>query len=75
MAEKAYTNGYGVTWAYSKSGSLCIGLRFNGTEVWPVNVWAVWALYRGTHDLAPVSRNFPTEAEARAYANQLWATR
>jgi hypothetical protein len=72
---KAKANEYGVTWARSQNGKLDIAVRFNGTRSWPLNEWAVWAIFPGTHDVAPVSRNFKLEQEARDYANQLWARR
>jgi len=74
---KARANEHGVTWAASRSGDIQIalarspgGLRADG--------WDVWALYTGTHDLAPVTRTFTgagAERAARAYANELWRTR
>jgi hypothetical protein len=76
---KAKANRHGVTWATSKNGKLDIAVgpdsRFPGKK-YPG--WRVWALYKGTHDLAPVARDFPGptgEADARKYANEVWGRR
>lgn len=59
----------GTVWATSRSGKIRIACgQLHGK-------WQVWALYAGTHDLAPVTRNFDDEQKARDYANQLWRTR
>lgn len=74
---KAQTNEYGVTWATSKSGRLSIAVGPDN-DIAGQPVVRVWALYVGTHDLAPVSRDFTGPArhqEARAYANRLWSSR
>jgi len=58
-------------WATSKSGKLRIALAQR-----PDGKFAVWSLFKGTHDVAPGTCNsFTNETDARNYANQLWATR
>lgn len=72
-ATKAQPNTFGITWATSRSKRLDIALQRKEF----VGGWQVWALYAGTHDLAPRTRNFTgdtAEADARAYANELWRT-
>lgn len=72
---KATANEQGVTWATSRSGKLSIAVAFDRGSA---GGWDVWALYTGTHDLAPVSRQFngaKAEENARAYANELWSSR
>lgn len=69
---KATANEHGVVWATSRNGKLDIAV---GERPGGPNRWSVWALYVGTHDLAPVTRNFRTEQEARKYANQVWERR
>jgi hypothetical protein len=69
-------NEHGVTWAPSKSGRLQIALGAD-TPALPAGERQieVWALYTGTHDVAPGTRRFTgpsRDADARAYANQLW---
>ncbi len=54
-------------WNSSKGGRVRIALGFNGIE------WSVWALFTGTHELAPVSKSFTDEAVARSWANTVWA--
>jgi hypothetical protein len=65
---RATTNQAGIRWATSRSGRLDIAVGPKGGQ------WQVWALYAGSHDLAPRTRNFPTEPRANTYANHLWAT-
>ncbi len=56
-------------WHDSKNGKLRIHLW---TPTYEDEV-VVCALYMGTHDLAPRTKRFHNDAEARTYANQLWA--
>jgi hypothetical protein len=66
----------GVTWADSKSGKLSIAVGPD-RELLRGNVIRVWALYKGSHELAPVSRDFTgpdRDVKAREYANGLWRT-
>jgi hypothetical protein len=75
-ATKAQPNQYGVSWVTSRTGKLDIALHPPGDGVTRAdNGWEVTALYAGTHDLAPVTRRFVGEPEARRYANELWRTR
>ena len=73
---KAQPQSNGVTWATSRTGKLDIAV---GPGKQPgTNRWDVWALYKGTHDVAPLSKNFvgvKAEQDARKYANDLWRTR
>lgn len=66
---KAEPNEMGVTWAPSRSGRVRIAMRHQPGHPKP---WHVWGIYTGTHDLAPITREFRTEAEARAHANRCW---
>jgi hypothetical protein len=69
-SSKAQPNEHGVTWADTKDGTIAVAVAERNGE------WEVWGIYKGTHDLAPISRNFTgkdAEANARAYANQVWA--
>ena len=70
---KAQENSRGVTWADSRNGKLRIALGKSRVGRQEKFDWAVWALYTGSHELAPVSRSFQDETRAREYANQLWA--
>jgi len=80
-SRKAEANEHGVRWAASRSGRIQIAVGRKGTMSANLSGdrryerWDVWALHTGTHDLAPVTRTFRTEAEANAYANLLWRTR
>jgi hypothetical protein len=68
----AQPNQHGVRWARSSGGKLDIALREDNGKA------EVWAMYPGTHDLAPLTRKFTgpdAQAAARAYANTLWSTR
>ena len=78
MSAKAQANDMGVTWAVSKSKRLDIALGADtpGTYGQP-DMIEVWALYFGTHDVAPLTRRFTGAdrlREAREYANSLWRT-
>lgn len=57
-------------WAVSKDGRLAIRLH-----QWDKQFYEVYALYKGTHDLAPVTRKFRDLNKARDYANSLWRGR
>lgn len=60
-------NEHGVYWAPSKSGRVQIAVgQVHGQ-------WKVWGIYTGTHDMAPISRNCRSEADARDWANRQWA--
>jgi hypothetical protein len=79
---KATPNRSGVTWSPSRTGKIQIAVGPAGTYLVgrgfvpsPRGDWNVWGLYTGTHDLAPISRNFKNEAAARSYANRVWSTR
>lgn len=68
----AVPNQHGVRWATSKDGRLDIACAPNRLP----DSWRVWGLYVGTHDLAPIARDFDgpdAEERAREYANQVWA--
>ena len=56
-------------WVTSKDGTLDIALG-RGAH----GKWNVGAFYHGTKERAPVAQGFEREEEARAYANELWAT-
>lgn len=60
-------------WATSRNGRYRI--RLHNTS----GCWEVYALFTGTHDLAPRTRTFDLspagEAAARAYANEIWSVR
>lgn len=68
-----------VEWATSRNGKLRVACgtpqlqsdarRDSTTE------WRVWALYVGTHDLAPFTKKFTgpnAEQQARRHANWVW---
>ncbi len=59
-------------WATSRDGTRDIALGIL-TPDGRGSRWAVWSLYAGTHDMAPGTRHFTAKADARAYANRLWA--
>lgn len=70
---KAQPNAHGVTWATSRTGRISIAV---GPDE-PGGV-RVWAIYAGTHDVAPGARTFTGTSriqDARDYANTLWRTR
>lgn len=56
-------------WADSKDGKLKIRLYNLQDE------YHVYALYAGTHELAPRSRSFKKLQDAKDYANALWRGR
>jgi hypothetical protein len=80
LAAKAQPNEHGVTWSPSKSGRIQIAVgpdqpgigRFTG-----MTIVKVWAIYTGTHDVVTGSTftGPQRDADARDYANELWATR
>ena len=66
---KAQPNEHGVRWAASQSGRLQIAVGRVGVG----DTYQVWAIYTGTHDLAPRTRGFGDDlAAANEYANRLW---
>jgi hypothetical protein len=72
---QAQPNEHGVTWSTSRNGKLDIAVSADHGTPLPHQV-DVWTIYHGTHDVGPHSRRFTgpnREADARAYANKLWA--
>ena len=76
---KVTPNASGVSWSSSKAGRLQIAVgswRKPLSRMQGASGVEVWAIYTGTHDVAPVTKRFTganANAEARAYANGLWA--